>query len=338
MKTEMPSSLAVAVSDLPQAPMGWSFLCKDKDLARGPVGINYLDRRLVAFRARSGGVGILDGSCQHLRADLSQGRLVGDCLECPYHHWRFAADGRCVEIPQSQSIPGFARQRAYPVQVRNGLVFMWNGSRALYPLPFYSGLQPEDYVCAGPLTFALRCPWYMVGANGFDFQHLRTVHQRELLEPPQVWKEGEFALASRTVSRIGRGNRYDRLVRLSAGAEARMTAINWSGSLVLVSVELERITTYGMVSLRPVAGGGVLAHIFAFLRRSRSALGRLVFDSLRILLRLYFIGRFLRDDAILLNGVRGGQLNLIEADWELVRYFQWLSKSAHGIPASAGSQ
>src|SRR5262249_55044095 len=109
------------------------------------------------------------------------------------------------------------------------------------------------------------------------------------------------------------------------------------GSLVLVSVELQRVTTYGMVSLRPVQGGGVLAHIFAFLPRGRSALGRLVFDSLRTLLRLYFIGRFLRDDATLLNGVRGGQLNLIEADRELAGYFHWLSRSAHGVPASGGS-
>jgi aminopyrrolnitrin oxygenase len=334
MKTETQSFLTVAVNDLPPAPVGWSFFCKAKELARGPVGGTYLGRRLVAFRARSGVVSILDGTCQHLRADLSQGRVVGDCLECPYHHWQFATDGRCVEIPQSASIPAFARQRSYPAEVRNGLVFMWNGPRALYPLPFYNGLEPHDCVCAGPLTFALKCPWYMVGANGFDFQHLRTIHERELLESPQVCNEGEFALASRTVSRIGRGNWYDRLVRLSAGTEARMTAINWSGSLVLVSVELGRVTTYGMVSLRPVAAGGVLAHIFAFLPRSRSALGRLAFDSLTTLLRLYFIGRFLKGDATLLNSVRGGQLNLIEADRELAGYFQWLGRSAHGLTAS----
>src|SRR5262249_43399279 len=125
-KAETLSSLRVAVTDLPQAPAGWSFFCKETELARGPVGGTYLGRRLVAFCARSGAVGILDGSCQHLRADLSQGQVVGDCVECPYHHWRFATDGRCVEIPQAESIPAFARQRSYPAQVRNGLVFMWN--------------------------------------------------------------------------------------------------------------------------------------------------------------------------------------------------------------------
>jgi phenylpropionate dioxygenase-like ring-hydroxylating dioxygenase large terminal subunit len=329
--------LRVAVGDLPQAPVGWSFVCKEAELARGPVGITYLDRGLVVFRGASGGVGILDRSCQHLRADLSQGRVVGECLECPYHRWRFATDGRCVEIPQTASVPAFARQRSYPAQVRNGLVFMWNGSRALYPLPFYPGLDPDAYICSGPLTFNLGCPWYMVGANGFDFQHLRTIHERELLEPPQVWNEGHFALASRTVTKIGRNSWYDRLVRFTAGSKAQMTAVNWSGSLVLVTVELERVTTYGMVSLRPVENQGILAQIFAFLPRSRSALGRWAFDLLRTTMRRYLIGRFLKDDATLLNGIRSGPLNLIEADLELARYFQWLSRTANGIPASVPS-
>jgi len=291
------------------------------------VGIAYADRRLVGFRTHSGQIGILDASCSHMGADLAGGRVVEESLECPFHNWRFAVDGRCAAIPLSTAIPAFARQRSYPAALVNGLVFLWNGNKALYPLPFFEGLKAEDCVWAGPLNFHLSCPWYLVGANSFDTQHLYSVHERELLAPPVIWSPGSHALASRTVARVGMGKWYDRLIRVVSGPEATMTAINWSGSLVLVSAQLKRTTTYGMVSLRPLADNKVLVQIFAWLPRSRwRALH--VLGSLAASIRLLLIGQFLKDDVALLNSIRAGVLNLVEVDRELARYFQWISEGA----------
>jgi cholesterol 7-dehydrogenase len=31
------------------------------------------------------------------------GRVVGDCLECPFHGWQFrGSDGQCTKIPYSE--------------------------------------------------------------------------------------------------------------------------------------------------------------------------------------------------------------------------------------------
>jgi phenylpropionate dioxygenase-like ring-hydroxylating dioxygenase large terminal subunit len=310
-------------AEFPSAPAGWSFFCTERELSRGPVGITYLDRRLVAFRTRSGRVGILDAHCAHMGADLALGKVVDECLECPFHHWRFSVDGRCAGIPQATTVPVFARQRSYPTALRNGLVFMWNGAKALYPLPFFDGLAANDCVWAGPLNLHLSCPWYLVGANCFDTQHLYCVHERELLAPPLVWNVGSHALASRTVARVGTDGWYDRLVRVMSGTEATMTAVNWSGSMVLVSAQLKRTTTYGMVSLRPLADHRVLVQIFCWLPRSSRALH--FFDLLLATIRLRLIGQFLKDDVTLLNSIRPGMLNLVQADCELARYFRWVS-------------
>jgi phenylpropionate dioxygenase-like ring-hydroxylating dioxygenase large terminal subunit len=298
-------------------------------LLRGPVSIAYADRRLVGFRTRSGQIGILDAYCSHMGADLAMGRVVEECLECPFHNWRFATDGKCLSIPLSTSIPAFARQRSYPAVLRNGLVFMWNGARALHPLPFFAGLEAEDCAWAGPLHFQLACPWYMVGANAFDTQHLYSIHERELLGPPLTWSQGDHALASQTVARVGHGRWYDRFIRIVSGPEATMTATNWSGSLVLVSAQLKRTTTYGMVSLRPLPDRKVLAQIFAWVPHSRLRALRAL-DQLSAWVRLLLIGQFLKDDAALLNNIRPGMLNLVEADGELARYFHWISGGARG--------
>jgi len=335
---ERESALHAPVSGLPAMPSGWIFFCTERELARGPVAGEFLGRKLVAFRARSGSIGILDARCQHLGADLAQGRVVEECLECPFHNWQFATDGRCKKIPQSTTIPEFARQKSYPVEVRHGLVFLWNGPKALYPLPFYEGEEAEEFVCSEPGPIELNCPWYLVGANSFDSQHLYSVHERVLLEAPQVRAVGEFGLSSRTVAKVGQGTWYDRFIHSFCGPVATMTATNWSGSLVFVRVEMERATTYGMVSLRPLEEERVLTHIFAFLPRSRSAMAGRILDSLRTALRLYFIRQFLKDDARRLEGIRAGALNLIDADAELARYFQWLARAANGIPGTTGQE
>ncbi|HEY3767553.1 MAG TPA: hypothetical protein VGN44_02670 [Candidatus Angelobacter sp.] len=160
-----------------------------------------------------------------------------------------------------------------------------------------------------------------MGANCFDTQHLYSVHERELLAPPTVWSVGDHALASRTVARVGKHRWYDRLIRIISGPEATMTATNWSGSLVLVSAQLKRTTTYGMVSLRPLGEEHVLVQIFSWLPRSRSKAVRLV-EPLLAAARLGLIGQFLKEDVKLLNGVRPAMLNLIETDHELARYFR----------------
>jgi phenylpropionate dioxygenase-like ring-hydroxylating dioxygenase large terminal subunit len=336
MNREREPALHAPVSALPPVPTGWFFFCTERELRRGPVACDFLSRKLVAFRARSGSVGILDARCQHLGADLAQGRVVNDCLECPFHNWQYATDGRCTTIPQSEAIPEFARQKSYPVELRHGLVFLWNGPRPLYPLPFYENAEPEDFVCSTPAKIDLRCPWYLVGANSFDSQHLYSVHERVLLQPPQIQSVGSFALSSHTVAEVGTRTRYDRFIRSFSGPIATMAATNWSGSLVFVRVEMQRTTTFGMVSLRPLGEEHVLAHILAFLPRSQSALLARLVDPVRTALRLYFIQQFLKDDVRRLQGVRAGALNLIDADAELAHYFQWLARTANGIPAVTG--
>src|SRR5262249_23025712 len=129
---------------------------------------------------------ILDARCSHLRADLGNGCVVGDTVQCPYHHWRYGTDGRCVRLPNGVEVPPFARQRSYPVVERHGLLFFFNGPQPLYPLPFFTGADPDGFVAARPFGLRLQCPWWLVGANACDLQHFLGAHDRRLAGPPRV--------------------------------------------------------------------------------------------------------------------------------------------------------
>jgi phenylpropionate dioxygenase-like ring-hydroxylating dioxygenase large terminal subunit len=280
----------------------------------------------------------MDARCAHMGADLGRGKVVGESLECAYHRWRYGLDGRCERIPciSPSPIPSFAQQEVYPAEIYNDLVFVFHGARALYPLPFFDGRAPQDFVCSEPFVIELECPWYMIGANAFDFQHLYSVHERQLLETPAVQTRGPFARVARTVSRVGHLGWYDGFVRRICGDTAEMTVTDWSGCLIFVRVRLRRAVTYGMVSVRPLSENRVRVYIFAFLENSRTEIARTLVDPLRTRVRRLFIEQFVRADAERLSGIRKGPLNLIAADEELSKYFEWLTHAANGIPGVPG--
>ena len=56
---------------------------------------------LAVFRDEHGVAHALDAYCPHMGANLGAGgRVKGNCLECPFHAWRFRGDdGKCTHIP-----------------------------------------------------------------------------------------------------------------------------------------------------------------------------------------------------------------------------------------------
>ena len=55
----------------------------------------------MVFRSQKGKVHIVDAYCPHLGANMGVGaRVFGDCLECPFHGWKFNGEtGICTDIP-----------------------------------------------------------------------------------------------------------------------------------------------------------------------------------------------------------------------------------------------
>ena len=59
---------------------------------------------LAVFRGDTGDAHIVDAYCPHMGANLGVGgRVEGDCIECPFHGWKFRGyDGQCTEIPYAE--------------------------------------------------------------------------------------------------------------------------------------------------------------------------------------------------------------------------------------------
>ena len=61
--------------------------------------VRLLGQPIVAFRDDAGVAHVLSDICVHRGGSLSAGSKVGNSVQCPYHGWRFGADGVCTQIP-----------------------------------------------------------------------------------------------------------------------------------------------------------------------------------------------------------------------------------------------
>ena len=104
---------------------GWYCLGLASEYDEKPVKLDYFGTRLVAYRGEDGEVHVLDGYCPHMGADLSEGCVEGNSVRCPFHSWRWGADGVCDDIPYAKRIPPKAVIRSYPTLEENHLLFMW---------------------------------------------------------------------------------------------------------------------------------------------------------------------------------------------------------------------
>ena len=113
----------------PREPLthGWHPLALSREVTTELGQAWLLDTPWVVWRD-GGGVQAFVDRCPHRCAPLSAGTILDDgTLQCGYHGWRFATDGRCTTIPAlrtGDTIPGRARLHA-PVAVRESCGIVW---------------------------------------------------------------------------------------------------------------------------------------------------------------------------------------------------------------------
>ena len=95
-----------------------------------PLKVRMLGLEFVLWRDESGRAHCASNTCTHRGGSLGDGKLVDNCIQCPYHGWMFAGDGTCRRIPSLgpvRKIPRRSRIDAYPVVERYGLIFVFLG-------------------------------------------------------------------------------------------------------------------------------------------------------------------------------------------------------------------
>ena len=147
-------------------------------LGEAPVAVRLLGEDVVLWRDAAGTPRAASDHCPHRGTRLSLGRVCDGEIECAYHGWRFAGDGRCTRIPAlpdftpppSYAVPTFALAEAY------GLLWLQPDGGApqvpAFAAETRAGLRK---LSVGPYDIATSAP--RIVENFLDLAHFGFVHE-----------------------------------------------------------------------------------------------------------------------------------------------------------------
>lgn len=191
----------MAKPPLSMKPTGWFQVAWSDEIGIGDVHkMKYFDQEMVAWRAESGELTVMNAYCEHLGAHLGYGgQVVGEMLQCPFHGWQWNQQGRNVRIPYQDHPNRGRRIRTYPVAERNESVYIWHDVQRREPYfeapdvfaAFDDGSSAADYHPQQRLygeSLELH-PQYVL-ENGVDFAHFKFVHHTPIVP---VFTRHDFA-------------------------------------------------------------------------------------------------------------------------------------------------
>lgn len=151
------------------------------NITETPLKVQMLGLKFVLWRDENGSAHCVSNTCTHRGGSLGDGKVVGNCVQCPYHGWLFNGDGDCERIPSLgplEQIPGRSRIDAYPVEERYGLIFVFLGDLPEGERPTIMPI--EEYDQPGWRTLRMRYRWkasyVRLVENQSDPSHVEYVH------------------------------------------------------------------------------------------------------------------------------------------------------------------
>ena len=158
----------------------WQPVVLASELGEVPRRLRILGEDLVAFRDKSGAIGLLEMHCPHRGTSLEFG-LVGDKgIRCCYHGWLFDVDGTILETPgepADSTLKDRLCHGAYPVREHAGLVFAYMGPPDKEPdFPILDTFDLPGFRQAARAPTLWECNWLQVKENSMDPAHLAFLH------------------------------------------------------------------------------------------------------------------------------------------------------------------
>ena len=165
-------------------PNQWYAILESKEIKKGKIiGVTRMGEKMVAWRNTKGVLAVMSDKCPHRGVAFSVGKLIGDCIQCPFHGFEYDTSGTCTRVPangRTAGAPKALHARNYPVCEAHGFVYIWWGEPKtdLPPVPWFESIG-EDMVYT-----TIRDHWANHYAraieNQLDVVHIPFIHHNTI--------------------------------------------------------------------------------------------------------------------------------------------------------------
>ena len=176
----------------PGTPMGdlmrqyWipAFISSELEVDGWTRRVRLLGEDLIAYRDSLGRVGVIDENCPHRGSSMIFARNEEGGVRCAYHGWKYDCTGACIDMPsegEQSSFKNKVRIKAYRTQERNGIVWVYMGTRQLDPPPLPDlevNMKPDAWDRGEPFKYVRQCNWAQALEGDIDTVHINFLHRR----------------------------------------------------------------------------------------------------------------------------------------------------------------
>jgi len=180
----------------------WSYVALAAEVPEpGSFLTTWVGRRsVIVTRAKEGSVAVLENRCAHRGVQLCDAAFGrSNTLQCPYHQWTYALDGRLLGVPFRKGVAGKGGMpaefnptenglRSLQVHERGGVIFASFADAANGLLPFADDLGPtmleyfdrvfdgRELAVLGHMHQRIPANWKLVFENIKDPYHASVLH------------------------------------------------------------------------------------------------------------------------------------------------------------------
>lgn len=170
----------------------WRLACRAEEIPR--LGdyklIEVADENLILVRDKSGSIKALFNVCRHRGTQLcveQSGNFKSKSIQCPYHAWTYALDGKLLGAPLMQESNEFRKEEC---ALHQASVHMWEGFVFINldenPVPFevqmealigkFKDWKIAELRIAHHIRYELNCNWKLILQNYQECYHCPGVH------------------------------------------------------------------------------------------------------------------------------------------------------------------
>jgi phenylpropionate dioxygenase-like ring-hydroxylating dioxygenase large terminal subunit len=304
---------------------GWYWVIPSQNLRVGDVKpITILGRDLVIYRGKDKRVVILDAYCPHMGAHLAEGKVEGNNIRCFFHHWKFDAEGICVDIPcLAEPLP--VMSKAWPTAEKYGIIWIWTGEVPQQPLPFVPELEHKECDFTLAAHFFTNCHPNVTIVNSIDAQHFNTVHQLPLEIVFEKQELHQNAIIFGNTTPIIENSFLIRLLRHFYKNPLTYSICYWYGTISIVTIGTDALHVHIMFATRLISGGKAEGQVLFFVKKRKGFFGWL-FNRVVLWITKFLGSLFVKGDNKIFQTIQFDLKTPLAGDQSIMQFMNHLER------------